>query len=96
MEQNSAFRTAHIALLNEHLENNTTAQLLIQSEVLAGLSEGGQVPMSEAQANRLFNQTLATRNWLQALEAHHPEKDVLECAEVAHAAIGYGEGRIQA
>jgi hypothetical protein len=40
LQLNSAWRLAHIAKLNGHLENQTTAQLLIQSEVLAGLLEG--------------------------------------------------------
>jgi len=46
--------------------------------------------MSPTQEHRVRTQALAVRWWLQMLELHHPCKTVLECAQLAREAVGYG------
>jgi len=89
-EVRSEWRKEHIKILNGHLERDTTRELLIQSEALAALSVDRKVPMSPTQEHRVRTQALAVRWWLQMLELHHPHKTVLECAQLAREAVGYG------
>jgi hypothetical protein len=85
----SAYRVSQIEVLNDHLRNKTTSQLLIQSEVLAALSENGDVPLSEAQSSRLFDQALAVRFWFEKLEYSHPRLTAAQCADEVSAKLGF-------